>query len=738
MNPPTIANHHPDIALSESELAFLTEVCRRTLSAQPALSHWLQVVSFGDGMSLPFLPIRCFRAMNVTRYLEHELASSRNIQTFRSSGSTNVTRASHHLGQLGLQSYEKSSVEGFVHAASRLGIPLSGPIISLVPKPEQWPDSSLAKMISFWSAAGLNIQYIDIETNPGALKEYFSQHFTDATKDEIIIFGTSLHHLTIAQWQSEDNHNQPFLSARKIWFFDTGGTKGRTQHTSAQALHTMMSGWAKADCETIFLSEYGMCELSSQAYSLEANRTGVFHCAPTLRSAILGTDLKSPLAPGKAGFLSFVDLANIDSWPFIITEDVARHLSDSSRVFQLLGRAPDATVKGCSLNVRSNFRFDLKRADTILVSEDSLQQETRTQGMKIHSTRGVQSRTLFEAQELIDALKGSAWTKCAQENLRSSLEQWRNPGLEDSLTSTSSMKGKSLAVTASANIPITWLFPAVHAWLMGAQAVDIFLPSPRQDDPVSSLVRKQIRELANAFNACTQTNWVRIHNHRLPLETSAAQVLVFGHDETIKSIQGAFYNSRVQIPLTGFGHFQNAIRLTNDDTSMSIAKITCRWFGRGCLTPLVAIVPENWSSSETRTFIDEWASYAAIEMAAALPAEWQEAERRQFALAHRHNLAELKATALLHSIPLSIAENDAFAIVGVGLEKHSIDTPIKSDFEEKLLDWGGCGWLSFVKPSQLSTKLLQTPCESTSPGLWDLHQGKFWREWLDHEKPSEE
>ncbi|NBW81952.1 hypothetical protein EBR21_09380, partial [bacterium] len=696
---------------------------------------WLQNVSFGDGVSLPFLPIRCFRTMNVSRYLDHELAASRNIVTFRSSGSTNVTRASHHLGLSGLQSYEKSAVEGFFHAASRLGIPLSCPIISLVPKPEQWPDSSLAKMLAFWSAAGMNVQYIDIESDPGALKDSFSRQTAKETPDEIVIFGTSLHLLTIAQWQSEHNLGRPFIFARKVWFFDTGGTKGRTQHTSPAALQAMMRSWTAPECATEFLSEYGMCELSSQAYSLEANRNGSFHCSPTLRSVILDTDLKSPVSPGKAGFLAFVDLANVDSWPFIITEDIAQHLDSSSRVFQLLGRAPDATVKGCSLNVRANFRFDLKQVNNPK-EKDSPSSKDVGSGMNGNSSNGVQTRSLFEGEDLLTSLRGNTWTNKAIENLRSSFAQWRNRELEDELTSESALRGKSIAVTASANIPVTWLFPAVHAWLMGAQAVDIFLPSPRQDDPVSNLVREQIQTLADSFNACTQVDFVRIHNHRLPMETTADQVLVFGHDETLKAIRTAFYYAEKQTRLVGFGHFQNAIKLRDDDTAHGIAKITSSWLGRGCLTPLFAIVPEQWSSSKLQNFVDDWSANAAMEMSSSLPADWQDYQRRQFAFAHRHNLAELKATTLLHSIPLRIVESSASAIVGLDFEGFRLESLPSSTLDDKILDWGGCGWLSFLKPSQLTDRLRDVACETSSPGLWDLHQGKFWRDWLNDKKSS--
>ncbi|MFZ9521523.1 MAG: hypothetical protein ACO3A4_13695 [Silvanigrellaceae bacterium] len=737
MNPPTMANHHPDIALSESEIGLLSDICRRTLSAQPGLSHWLQSVSIGGQVNLPFLPIRCFRNLNVSRYLDHELTLSQSMRTFRSSGSTNVIRASHHLGSTGMQSYEKSAVEGFLHAANRLGIPAGCPVISLVPETEKWPESSLAQMMKFWLNAGQQVHYVDVEDNPAALMEYVSNSPALNRAKDVIIFGTSLHHLTVARWQTERNDGHPFLSAKTIWFFDTGGTKGRTQHISAEDLQMQMKTWALPGCVTKFLSEYGMCELSSQAYSLEANRAGIFQCAPKLRSVILGADLKSTMSPGTPGFLSFIDLANVDSWPFIITEDVACHLSDSSAIFQLIGRAPDATVKGCSLNVRDNFRFDLNRDENSKSIQESVaRQETRYQVNK-QETENKRERTLFEAEQLIRNLNGKSWTAQAKIDLRASLQDWHSPEEEKQLAANCLLKGKSIAITASANIPITWVFPTTHAWLMGADRVDVFLPSPRQDDPVSVHVRSQICELAIVFNGCVQAEFVRVHNHRLPLNTNASHVLVFGHDETIRSIRNAFRDAGIRAPITGFGHFQNVIQLADRDTPEGIATITARWLGRGCLTPLVAMVPEDWTDVSVQKFAQEWLVHSVAKVAAAIPTGWQNNERSQFSFAHRHNLTELKALASNSSISIATQENAEHGIVGVHVDSLGSDDASRADFEKKLLDWAGCGWLSFIKPSQLSERMQQFVGESCSPGLWDAHQGRSWKDWLNHEHLAE-
>ena len=55
----------------------------------------------------------------------------------------------------------------------------------------------------------------------------------------------------------------------------------------------------------------------------------------------------APVAPGEVGLARFVDLANVDSSVAIQTSD--RILVHEDGTLELLGRAPGATPRGCSL-----------------------------------------------------------------------------------------------------------------------------------------------------------------------------------------------------------------------------------------------------------------------------------------------------------------------------------------------------------------------------------------------------
>ena len=56
--------------------------------------------------------------------------------------------------------------------------------------------------------------------------------------------------------------------------------------------------------------------------------------------------------PGEPGLLAFLDLGNVGSAAYVLTEDLGRLAENEPAVgrrFELLGRARDAQLRGCSL-----------------------------------------------------------------------------------------------------------------------------------------------------------------------------------------------------------------------------------------------------------------------------------------------------------------------------------------------------------------------------------------------------
>lgn len=127
---------------------------------------------------------------------------------------------------------------------------------------------------------------------------------------------------------------------------ETGGMKGRRKELSKSELHDILCrGFG---VESIH-SEYGMAELTSQAYS---RGEGVFE--PPQWMKILVRDVNDPMdhAPaGMRGGVDIIDLANITSCAFIRTQDMGRKL-DGGR-FVLEGRIAGSDIRGCNLLVHN-------------------------------------------------------------------------------------------------------------------------------------------------------------------------------------------------------------------------------------------------------------------------------------------------------------------------------------------------------------------------------------------------
>jgi hypothetical protein len=93
-------------------------------------------------------------------------------------------------------------------------------------------------------------------------------------------------------------------------------------------------------------SEYGMCELSSQAYDNGQAQRSVFQFPPWARFRVVSPENGRVLPEGEPGILQVFDLANVRSVFAVQTEDLAVSTRNG---FELLGRLPQAQPRGCSL-----------------------------------------------------------------------------------------------------------------------------------------------------------------------------------------------------------------------------------------------------------------------------------------------------------------------------------------------------------------------------------------------------
>ena len=137
------------------------------------------------------------------------------------------------------------------------------------------------------------------------------------------------------------------------WALETGGYKGRSRTLPKQELHTLITKQLDVP-STRIICEYGMSELSSQAYDLAigsaSNETKALarrlRFPPWTRAQIISPETGKEASGGETGLIRVYDLANVYSVMAVQTEDLAIRRDDG---FELVGRAPAAEVRGCSL-----------------------------------------------------------------------------------------------------------------------------------------------------------------------------------------------------------------------------------------------------------------------------------------------------------------------------------------------------------------------------------------------------
>ena len=268
---------------------------------------------------IPFLPIRLFKT--------HEVYCGAKAPevVFTSSATTGMTPSRHPMASLAL--YERAFTEAFRRF---YGEPSGWSLYGLLPNYLQRKGSSLVYMADrLIQACGSGGFYLD---------EY-ERLIADV---ESAPEPKTLQGVSYALWDLAERY-APKLQNTIV--METGGMKGHREELPKEAFHKIL-------CEAFGVerihSEYGMAELTSQAYSKGENR---FYCPAWMRVAV--RDVNDPLdvrfEAGRGG-LNIIDLANYHSCSFLQTEDVARRYADGS--FEVEGRIDHSEIRGCNLLVQ--------------------------------------------------------------------------------------------------------------------------------------------------------------------------------------------------------------------------------------------------------------------------------------------------------------------------------------------------------------------------------------------------
>lgn len=276
---------------------------------------------------IPCLPIGFFKTRKIIA------ANCEPVIEFKSSGTTGMTRSSHFVADLSL--YERSFLPTYEHFVG----PCENQIIFvLLPNYVEQGASSLVYMVD---------KLIQETKHP--LSGFYLNDFSDLSEHietakqsgkQVVLFGVSYALLDFAEMKPD---------LKGVMVIETGGMKGRRKELSKEELHeTLQQAFG---CDYI-ASEYGMCELLSQAYS---NKNGLFRLPPWMKVQL--RDIYDPfsLAPDhKTGGVNVIDLANLYSCAFIETQDLGRLVKEeitNSVYLQLMGRIDHSDIRGCNLLV---------------------------------------------------------------------------------------------------------------------------------------------------------------------------------------------------------------------------------------------------------------------------------------------------------------------------------------------------------------------------------------------------
>jgi hypothetical protein len=282
---------------------------------------------------IPAVPAEAFR-MSV-------LACGPAERVYRSSGTTAgpERRAHHHVPDVDV--YRAAALGGFARAGLATGTRRR--FVVAAPERATHPASSLGEMVSWLR------EVHDSDTIPSFLAADGVDtarlgHTLDRLQPTtpILLLAVTSALLQLVDWA--DAQGRRWILPAGSLIVDTGGCKGYAHDLPREEVLARYRRVLGAPPEHV-VNEYGMTELGSQLY---AHGRSPHRPPPWLRTLVCDLATGREVAPGEIGCLRHVDLANLGSVSAIQTEDLGR-VRDGG--IELLGRAPGAVTRGCSLLV---------------------------------------------------------------------------------------------------------------------------------------------------------------------------------------------------------------------------------------------------------------------------------------------------------------------------------------------------------------------------------------------------
>ena len=308
---------------------------------------------------IPCVPTSAFKEFAIT-----SLPKSQRSFMFQSSGTAGRKRSRHFHSKDSLALYEKSLARWFFHHFPPAN-PATERLFILTPSPIETSHSSLVHMLE------------TVRNRQGFPKTVFYGRLVagegwglDADRllkdlrtacrrnSPAALLGTAFNFVQLLDALVAGRQTLSLPSGSRL--LETGGYKGRTRELTKTALYRELEACLGIPSGRM-ISEYGMSELSSQAYDgrLDAENPGLrahrvsplnpaspFRFPPWARCQIIVPETGQEANEGETGLIRVFDLANVWSVMAVQTEDLGRRLLGG---VELLRRSANAEARGCSL-----------------------------------------------------------------------------------------------------------------------------------------------------------------------------------------------------------------------------------------------------------------------------------------------------------------------------------------------------------------------------------------------------
>jgi len=310
----------------------------------------VQTAGVTDWRGIPAVPTVAFKELELTC-----LPPEARAAVFHSSGTTRERPGRHFHSRESLALYEASAWAG-LRANVLDAMPPVPRLLALTPPPAAAPHSSLVRM---FEAARSEMRepescFIGTVDARGAWSldcEALTSRLRDAAASDkpVLLLGTAFSSVHLLDELVQHGERIALPAGSRV--LETGGYKGRSRELPRAELHTLLTGRLGVPPRDI-VTEYGMCELSSQAYPHrhsapdDSDAPCVMHFPPWARARVISPESGAEVGEGETGLLCVVDLANVWSVSAILTGDLAVRRGTG---FELLGRASQAGQRGCSL-----------------------------------------------------------------------------------------------------------------------------------------------------------------------------------------------------------------------------------------------------------------------------------------------------------------------------------------------------------------------------------------------------